>query len=265
MEVIELKFLLKLLGFEGYRAPISNIQPNSKTKAPQRDRICRNLGDRGYVDYREEIAKFKIEPTGKQLIEADTSQLPITTEEVKILQACAKQVAKPGDVKKPTGERKQSIICNLVERGLIGAVETQLKEVWLTEEGKQYLLQEYEDDRASANITLSAKLLTSYLRFMRQAMPEQIGGEISDEDILQTIQNLDREYRTQNYLPIYQLRQTLQPPLSRDDLDNALYRLQRENKIELSALQDESDYTKEQIDAAIYNEFSGNLFFIMVT
>jgi hypothetical protein len=57
----------------------------------------------------------------------------------------------------------------------------------------------------------------------------------------------------------------LQPPLSRDDVDNALYRLQRENKIELSALQDESDYTKEQIDAAIYNEFSGNLFFIMLT
>lgn len=270
MEVIELKFLLKLLGFEGYRAPISNIQPNSKTKAPQRDRICRNLGDRGYVDYREEITKFKIEPTGKQLLEADTSQLPITEEEVKILQACAKQVAKPGDVKKPTGERKQSIIWNLVERGLIGVVETQLKEVWLTEEGKQYLLQEYEDDRTSANITLSAKVLTSYLRFMRQVMGGTVDGttstsELSDEDILQTIQNLDRELGTQNYLPIYQLRQTLQPPLSRDDLDNALYRLQRQNKIELSALQDESDYTKEQIDAAIYNEFSGNLFFIMLT
>jgi hypothetical protein len=268
MEVIELKFLLKLLGFEGYRAPISNLQPNSKTKAPERDRICRNLGDRGYVDYREEIEYFKIESPGKQLLNTDTSQLPITDEELKVLRSCAKETATPGKTKLPS-ERRQPVIRSLIERGFISAVKIQLKEVWLTKEGKQYLLQEYEDDR-SVNMILTTKMLTNYLRFMRQVMGGTVDGttstsELSDEDILQTIRNLDRELGTQNYLPIYQLRHKLQPPLSRDDVDNALYRLQRQNKIELSALQDESDYTKEQIDAAIYNEFSGNLFFIMLT
>ncbi|MBO1349435.1 MAG: hypothetical protein EBE86_019535 [Hormoscilla sp. GUM202] len=40
MEAIELKFMLKLLEFTGYRAPISKIKPNQSTKAPERDTAC---------------------------------------------------------------------------------------------------------------------------------------------------------------------------------------------------------------------------------
>jgi hypothetical protein len=85
-----------------------------------------------------------------------------------------------------------------------------------------------------------------------------------DEEILQTIQNLDRELSTGNYLPIFHLRQKLEPPLSREDLDEALYHLERNDKIELSALQEVRAYTQEQIDAGIPQDIGGRLFFIIV-
>ena len=43
MEIIELKFILKLLGSQNYRAAISQIQLNSKTNSTQRNKICRQL------------------------------------------------------------------------------------------------------------------------------------------------------------------------------------------------------------------------------
>jgi hypothetical protein len=66
----------------------------------------------------------------------------------------------------------------------------------------------------------------------------------SDEQILQIIEKLDSELGTENYLPIFHLRQKLQPPMSRDELDQALYRLQKIDKIELRGLVHAQDYTQ---------------------
>ncbi|MGB7059636.1 MAG: hypothetical protein WBD58_18175, partial [Geitlerinemataceae cyanobacterium] len=66
-----------------------------------------------------------------------------------------------------------------------------------------------------------------------------------------------------NYLPIYHLRQQLQPPLSREELDRSLYQLQRDDTIELSSLQEAIHYTSEQIDAGIPQQIGGPLFFII--
>ena len=85
----------------------------------------------------------------------------------------------------------------------------------------------------------------------------------SDEEILEIIRGLDRQFRTDNYLPIFHLRERLQPPLSREELDRALYRLERNDLIELSALQEVRAYTPEQIDAGIPQNVGGHLFFIM--
>jgi hypothetical protein len=85
---------------------------------------------------------------------------------------------------------------------------------------------------------------------------------LTDEEILHTIQKLDRELGTDNYLPIFHLRQTLQPPLSRDDLDKALYRLQAKDQIELSSLAEPDKFTSEQFNAGIPRRRGGVLFFI---
>jgi hypothetical protein len=85
---------------------------------------------------------------------------------------------------------------------------------------------------------------------------------LTDEEILQSIQKLDRELGTDNYLPIFHVRQKLQPPLSREELDKALYRLEESDQIELSKLAEPGDYTPEQVEAGIPQFSGGSLFFI---
>ncbi len=276
MDTKELKFLLRLLGCENYRSSLSKIKPNDKTSAAERDRICQNLQLRELVACSYEITKLKIAPAGKNLLEIDTAQLPITVQEVKVLRSCQKEKISPGKTGIPTKER-QEIIENLADRGLID-VDKKIKEVWICDRGLEYLRDEYTDKGYQS--ILSLDMLTNYLRFLRKSLrgkPEQgaiapTTGEsdvitiinLTDEDILQTIQKLDRELGTDNYLPIFHLRQKLQPPLSRDELDKALYRLQANDQIELSSLQEANAYTPEQIDTGIPQNVGGSLFFITV-
>mgnify|MGYP001770943400 FL=1 len=168
------------------------------------------------------------------------------------------------------------------DRGLI-EVELKIKrtkaEVWLTERGIEYLRDDYSP-KGAANISLD--LLNNYVRFLRKTLrvkPEQVSTSavhsaesgvetiinITDEEILETIRKLDKELGTDNYLPIYHLRQKLQPPLSRDELDKALYRLEEVEQIELSSLAEPRDYTPEQLDAGIPQVSGGSLFFITVS
>ncbi|MFH7029886.1 MAG: transcription factor RcaD, partial [Heteroscytonema crispum UTEX LB 1556] len=145
----------------------------------------------------------------------------------------------PSKITSPKAAERDAILKTLSDRGLIEA-EMKIKkakaEVWLTERGIEYLRDEYSPK----------------------------GAALSDEEILQTIRMLDRELGTDNYLPIFHLRQKLQPPLSRDELDRLLYRLQGNDQIELSSLQEANAYTPEQVDAGITQNIGGSLFFISV-
>lgn len=86
----------------------------------------------------------------------------------------------------------------------------------------------------------------------------------TDDEILETIKALDSEHMTTNYLPIYLYRAAL-PQLTRKQQDEALYRLEAENCIELSTLQEGYAYTKDQIKSGIPQNIGGHLFFIIVT
>ncbi|MDJ0590441.1 MAG: hypothetical protein QNJ72_10650 [Pleurocapsa sp. MO_226.B13] len=164
---------------------------------------------------------------------------------------------------------------------MISAAETKIEQVWLTDRGKQVLAEEYSPK--GTNSVLSLNLLHNYLSFLRRyprqskpeavvnangdkpfAKPEYNGKKPSDKEILQTIIDLDSEIGTDNYLPIFHLRDKLQPPLSRKELDDALYRLQREDQLELSSLVEAMHYSKEQIEAGIPQDVGGSLFFLMV-
>ncbi|PLZ65991.1 transcription factor RcaD, partial [Fischerella thermalis WC249] len=176
---------------------------------------------------------------------------------------------------------RDTTLKTLSDRGLI-EVELKIKrtkaEVWLTERGIEYLRDDYSPKGAA---TIRLDLLNNYVRFLRKTLkvkPEQVSTSavhstesgvetiinITDEEILQTIQKLDKELGTDNYLPIFHLRQKLQPPLTRDELDKALYRLQRNDQIEFSTLLDPKPYTPEQVDAGIQQNVGGSLFFISV-
>ena len=285
METKELKFILKLLGCPNYRTGLSSSTFDSFKS--EKNKICRDLGELEYVDYSREIATVKILPPGQALLKLDSAQLPIDDKELKVLEKIGKSSGKiaPSEIKVSSlkSDERDAILKTLGERGLIAA-EIKMKrvkaEVWLTERGIEFLRDEYNPHKG-ANPVISLELLGNYLRFLRKNLrvkPEQVStlvsdnmeshsditSNISDEEILETIKKLDRELGTENYLPIFHLRQKLQPPLLRDDLDQALNRLQKSDKIDFSTLQESSAYTPEQIDAGIPQNIGGQLFFIIV-
>ncbi len=278
MDTNELKFLLKLLGCENYR---STLNSNAFKSFKGKNTICQSLGDRDIIDYSREIATVKILPPGQALLELDAAEIPIEQKELKILENVGKASGKvaPSKIKSSLkAAQKEEILKSLGDRGLI---ETEIKikrtkaEVWLTERGIELLRDEYTPKKGT-NPTLSLDLLNNYLRFLRKTLPnksEQASittestveiTNITDVEILQIIQKLDKELGTENYLPIFHLRQKLQPPLSRDELDKALYRLQADDKIDLGTLQEASAYTPEQIDTGIVQNAGGPLFYITV-
>jgi hypothetical protein len=282
METNELKFLLKLLGCPNYRSSLSGSNFKS---FKGKEKLCRDLGDRALVDFSREIAAVKILPAGRALLKMSIEQLPITDKELKVLEKISKSSGKTAPskitVSSVKAPERETILESLGERGLI-EVEKQLKkakaEVWLTERGQEHLRDEYTAKGSKPVISLD--LLTNYLRFLRKSPHVQrdvhqeplqtptavaVTSKLSDEEILQTIRHLDGELGTGNYLPIFHLRQKLEPPLSREDLDQALYRLEGSDQIELSALVEATRYSQEQVNAGIKQRSGSPLFFIKVT
>ncbi|MBD1215966.1 MAG: transcription factor RcaD [Aphanizomenon flos-aquae Clear-A1] len=278
MDTNQLKFLLKLLGCANYRTGFSSS--TFDVFKSEKNKICRDLGELEYVDYSREVATVKILPAGQALLELDSTQLPIDNKELKVLEKIGKSSGKiaPSEIKVSAlkSDEREAILTALNERGLI-AIEIKMKrlkaDIWLTERGIEFLRDEYVPNKGN-NPVISLDLLGNYVQFLRKNLrvkSEQvstsvsdINSNISDEEILETIKKLDRELGTENYLPIFHLRQKLQPPLLRDDLDQALYRLQKSDKIDFSTLQEVSAYTPEQIDAGIPQNIGGQLFFLIV-
>ncbi|KPQ33969.1 MAG: hypothetical protein ACLFQ7_16190 [Phormidium sp.] len=281
MDTRELKFVLNLLGAPNYRAPISQVKPNYRTKAAERDNICRSLRDRGLVDCSEEIVEFRIAPPGMALLRLDTSRLPVTEDEIAVLRACAEGVICAKDLNLAS-DRRQVVLQKLSERGLIKAEATRIEDVWLTNFGLDYLHDDYTPK--GSGLELSLDHLSCYLQFLRkrdgnasishdslakQQPHEPINPQRrltekpNDADIWYVIEELDRQLDTHNYLPIFYLRERLQPPLTRAELDSALYRLQRDDRLELSSLQEAAHYSPEQIEAGIPQDIGGPLFFLI--
>ena len=98
---------------------------------------------------------------------------------------------------------------------------------------------------------------------MTPAAQEELSANenVDDNMIYQAIADLDESHKTDNYLPIFYLRNQFRS-LSREKLDQALYRLQAANKIDFSTLAEVEAYTTEQIDAGISQVVGGRLFYI---
>ncbi|MBC5793718.1 MAG: transcription factor RcaD [Sphaerospermopsis sp.] len=284
MDTNQLKFVLKLLGCPNYRAGLSSSVFDAFKK--DKNKICRDLKALELVDYSQEIATVKIKDAGQALLKLDSSQLPISDKELKVLEKIGKSSKKiaPSEIKVSglKSDERETILNVLTGRGLI-EIEIKMKrlkaEVWLTPRGMEFLQDEFIPNEGN-NPVISLDLLGNYIRFLRKNLrqSEPVASVVSssekseietiskpsDEQVLETIKKLDYELGTENYLPIFHLREKLQPPLSRDELDQALYRLQRNDLIDLSSLQEVSAYTPEQIDAGIPQNIGGQLFFIIV-
>ncbi len=269
METIELKLLLKLLSFPDYRAAIAKTKPTSKMTVAECEEVCQKLCDRGLLACSYAVSRFQIAPPGEFLLQQDTEELPLTDAERQALQASTKGTITPEKTGIPSEER-QTTIQNLAERGLIevNPRDKKIQEIWLTERGKEYL--QYEYNPSGTQFVLSLDLLNNYVQFLRESFrsvsppPPVASHWRGDDKILLVIQELDRQLSTNNHLPIFNLREKLDPLLSREELDKALHHLEQGDKIKLSPLPTAraSAFTTEQIEAVITQDTGKPLFFV---
>ena len=158
MEVIEIKFLLKLLAYKNHRTTISNIRLSTSIKASVRNNVCRRLFDLELIQFTEKIAKIRITAEGRTALNENTEQL--TQLQLKVLLACKKKGIPPSGTGISTAQGRQTIISELVALGLI-TVSTKIHEVWLTAPGKEYLASSYKPT-GGGNINLSKKMLAYF-------------------------------------------------------------------------------------------------------
>ncbi len=272
MNTNELKFLLKLFDCSDRRAYLASpIFRNF----PDKEIISQKLAADGLIDFSQEISAVFIAPPGSALLNLPIQELPISDIEFRILDRINRYPGiQPKQIHIKTKEKLlktaelHDILHSFHSRGLI-FIETELKNqkvlVWLTERGLQCVkkLQNYFESLRKESVE-EVDETSTFVPSQVDPPSTETSSKLTDEEILQVIRDLDKELGTDNYLPIFYLRQKLQPPLSREELDTVIYRLQRSDKIELSSLQEGMNYTKEQIDAAINQGIGRRLFFIIL-
>ena len=95
--------------------------------------------------------------------------------------------------------------------------------------------------------------IDEYLKYSTQA--------VEFNDILEVIKSL--KDRFDNYIPLFEIRNRLKH-LTRDQQDEQIYSLSREDIIELSKLSEPWFYTEEQRSAGIPTPIAGDLFFVIL-
>lgn len=139
LKTIELKFLLKLLEKKEHRGHISDLKPNCKTSAAKCDRLCHTLAKKGLIDYDTEIFRFTISAPGRMLLSLQTTSLPVTPDELKVLRTCKGSMTLEKLGHCVPDNMKQQLVEALVSRRLLKVVKLAITEVQLTEAGKTWL------------------------------------------------------------------------------------------------------------------------------
>lgn len=165
---LELKFLLALLVYPNYRAPVTQIHFPGKLSATARDRLCKQLHQKNLVDCEEFATRFGLTAIGRTLLGLDTSVLPVTPDEKYVLRSCRAASITPGQIhSRVSPELRQPLIAELAQQGLIRITQKRLGDVWLTEAGQKFLR---EDCTPQGNLpVISWTLMSHYLRFMRES------------------------------------------------------------------------------------------------
>ncbi|MGF1459628.1 MAG: hypothetical protein ACFBSG_11435 [Leptolyngbyaceae cyanobacterium] len=182
----ELKALLWLLKYPGYRAPVTDLQPLPKLASAQRDRLYQQLQQQGLVDFSVLATRIGLSATGRTLLELDRSVLPITPDERYILQSCRDRSITPAQISaRVPSNLRQSLIAGLARQGLIRITQQKLGEVWLTAAGRSYLRNDCapQGDQPA----LSWSLMSTYLQFMRQNHLQSLSPKGAGDSMVQDL------------------------------------------------------------------------------
>lgn len=232
-------------------------------KVAERDEILKGFLNKGLVvaEVEKNIVSVKVAPSGSDLLNSEANKLPISEKEFKVLEKINKKgKTKPSEIefqikkKRLSAAERDKILQDFLDKGLVTGemkIKRQGAKVWLTPQGKDCL-----------------EKINQYFFSLQEVSQERVEVEPSkptDKEILQAVKDLDHKMSLDNYLPIFYLRDKFQPPLSREELDQALYRLENDDLIELGALQETRVYNSTEMSAGIPQDIGGPLFFISVT
>lgn len=136
LKASEQKFLLKLFNSDGYVSDIADLSPSEKTTAATRNCICRSLAEKGLVEYDSEIFRFTLSAPGRMLLSLQTTSLPVTPDELKLLRSCRGSMTaeKLGSCVPEAG--RSQLVSGLVNRKLLKVTKRQILTVRLTAKGK---------------------------------------------------------------------------------------------------------------------------------
>jgi hypothetical protein len=301
MEFTHLKFLLKLSDLPNGRGKLA---ATSFREFSDKAQVSQDLASEGLIKFDEAIATFtgvqavitqveipqifdikKVEAvgiasTGQELLKLKANDLPISEGELKVLEKLAElgEMLKPTEIdikaikvgtKKMTAGDRNAALKELYERGFI-------KVYFKPEKAKKSAIAKPTKAKASGEFQITAKgqdcllKLNNYFESLRNSESDitlsKTTGTIikpSDAEVLEIIRELGTKAEIENYLPIFFLRERL-PTLSREELDQILYRLVRQKMIKLTALSEIEKYTQSQINSGIPQLSGGPKFFIRV-
>lgn len=263
MEIQHIKILLKLLGKDNYQGKIGDVKPNTKTNIEQTQKLCYELYNNKLIHLKEKNVTIKTNNNGQQVLNNRENRNKL---EINILKKCKNREIRISKINIIPASKRDLLIEKLVKENLID-ITKKIIHVELTNKGKQYLAEEYLAE-GLGHINLTKAVFNNYLNFIRDyfigKIPPKIKEKITPDDILKTIIKLDRTLNTDNYLPIFHLRNEYKSLLSRDELDSMIFELQKENKISLSRLVDASQYSAEEYDAGIPQSIGYPIFYLIV-
>ncbi len=234
LSAVESKVIDYLAAQPNARAVITAVQPNPKTTQQARDRACLQLFARGLLDYAYRVTQLAISPSGRLLLNLQTTSLPLTPLELWTLQACRVSGTSPDRLAKVPEADRQRVVRQLADRQLIKVKKRQILEVWLTLAGQQYAA------------TIGCHGWVSAHEPPLRLMPVRSAAEL-----LAVLPSIDPQGTAAPTIPIFQLRDQLQPPLTAAQLDSYLLQLHRQDQVELTRLQVVEPYSDRQIAAGL--------------
>ncbi len=124
----------------GDRSPMPALPPLPPLAATRRDRLWRQLQQKGLVDFDRVVTRFGLSAHGRVLLQLDRSVLPVTPDEKLVLQSCRDRSIHPDQIShKVPPHQRQILIAGLAQQGLLRITRQQLGEIWLTPAGAAVL------------------------------------------------------------------------------------------------------------------------------
>ena len=118
--------------------------PLPQLTTARRDRLWRQLQQKGLVEFDVVVTRFGLSAQGRMLLHLDRSVLPVTPDEKYVLQSCRDRSIHPDQIcHKVTHDSRQKLVTGLAQQGLLRITRQQLGEIWLTPAGEAVLRYDY--------------------------------------------------------------------------------------------------------------------------